>query len=157
MHPATAVIGSLAGAAGVLAWRVRETQRAVTAASIIAPPLGMSTGLAMFALPTMRVPFSFAALAFAAGALLFAYPLSTTTKLAIDGDRIMLQRSKAFLAILLGLVAIRLVLRTYIERYISLPQTAALFFLVAFGTIVPWRIAMYVRYRELRARREGKK
>ena len=42
---------SLVGAGGVIAWRLHETRRAVTPPRIVIPPLGMSTGLAMFFSP----------------------------------------------------------------------------------------------------------
>ena len=35
-------------------------------------------------------------------------------------------------------------------RHISIPQTAALFFMLAYGMIVHWRISMYRQYQQLR-------
>jgi membrane protein CcdC involved in cytochrome C biogenesis len=143
------VLASIAGGAAVLAWRVRETQRPVTAVKLLAPPLGMSTGFAMFLVPETRVPLLWALGAFAAGAILFSYPLVYTSKLVRRGDTIALQRSPAFLWIILGLFAVRLAARSYIEKIISLPQTGGLFFVLAFGMILPWRAALYARYRRL--------
>lgn len=54
-----------------------------------------------------------------------------------------------FLAILLGLLGLRLALRDYIGHLISPLQTAAVFFLLAFGMIVRWRSDMYRQYRRL--------
>lgn len=143
------MLGSLAGAAAVLSWRVRETKSPVTAKKILVPPLAMSTGFFMFVVPEARVPISWALGAFAAGALFFAYPLVRTSELARVGDAIMLRRSRAFLWILLGLVAARLVLRSYVEDLVSPMQTGALFFVLAFGMILPWRLLMYRRYRQI--------
>ena len=53
----------------------------------------------------------------------------------VDGQ-IFMQKSKSFVYILLGLLAVRLLLHGYIERHISIPQTAALFFMLAYGMIV---------------------
>jgi membrane protein CcdC involved in cytochrome C biogenesis len=143
------VLASIAGAAAVLAWRVRETRRPVTAVNLLAPPLGMSTGFLMFVVPATRVPLSWALGAFAVGALLFSYPLLHTSRLTRQGDTISLQRSPAFLWILLGLFAVRFALRSYVEQYVSVLQTGALFFVLAFGMIVPWRVALYARFRRL--------
>jgi len=37
------LIATLAGGAAILVWRIRETQRPVTAKKILIPPLAMST------------------------------------------------------------------------------------------------------------------
>jgi membrane protein CcdC involved in cytochrome C biogenesis len=145
------IVASLVGAAAVLAWRVRETSRPATTRSILVPPLGMSTGFGMFAIPEMRVPITWGLLAFVAGAFAFAYPLIRTSEMVRDGERILMKRSKAFLWILLVLLAVRLALRAYVEQFISTPQTAAIFFLLAFGMLLPWRVVMYLRFRALRA------
>jgi membrane protein CcdC involved in cytochrome C biogenesis len=144
------ILMSLAGAAAVLAWRLRETSRPITVRKIVIPPIGMSTGFAMFAFPPARVPLSWALCAFLVGAVLFAYPLVKTSKLARHGDAIRLQRSKAFLWILLGLFALRFAARAYVEQFVSVLQTGAIFFLLAFGMILPWRVLMLLQYRKLR-------
>lgn len=143
------LVGSLIGAAVVLIWRVRETTRPVTAAKLLAPPLGMATGFFMFLLPEMRVPLLWGLAAFAVGAIFLSQALIHTSSLLREGDAIMMRRSRAFLGILLGLVALRLMLRATVERYVSATQTAALLFLLAFGMLLPWRITMYLRYRRL--------
>lgn len=148
MQPVT-IVGSLVGAAVILVWRVRETRRPVTAPKILIPPLGMATGFCMFFAPQMRVPLLWGIAAFAAGAIFLSHPLIRTSTLTREGDTIWLRRSKAFLAILLALVALRLLLRAYVEQYVSTTQTAALFFLLAFGMLLPWRITMFLRYRKL--------
>lgn len=150
---ATAIVGSLVGAAFILAWRVRETQTPVTAAKLLVPPLAMSTGFFMFLAPQMRVPWTWAACAFAAGALLFSYPLIHTSQLVQEGELILMRRSRAFLFIIVGLAALRRALRQYVEQHVSITQTAALFFILAFGMLLPWRVVMYARYRGLQAAR----
>ena len=142
-------VASLVGAAGIIVWRARETKRAVTARSILMPPLAMSTGLIMFVAPQTRVPWSWAAIAFFTGVLVFSHVLVRTSTMTRQGDAIVLQRSKAFLGILLGLVAVRLALRAYVEQFVSPMQTGSLFYLLAFGMIVTWRATMFRRYRQL--------
>jgi membrane protein CcdC involved in cytochrome C biogenesis len=143
------VITSLLGAAAIIAWRVRETQRPVTVRKIIIPPLGMSTGFSMFAYPPTRIPVSWALAAFALGALLLSYPLVKSSRLVRSGETVMLERSKAFLWILLGLVAVRFAARSYVEQYVSPLQTGSIFFVLAFGMILRWRVLMYLEYRRL--------
>jgi membrane protein CcdC involved in cytochrome C biogenesis len=145
----TAVLGSLVGAALVMAWRVRETKTPVSAKKLLIPPAAMSTGFLMFLAPQMRVPWTWGLCAFAAGALLLSYPLIHTSRLARQGDVVVMQRSRAFLFIIAGLFVLRLALRQYVEQYVSLQQTAALFFVLAFGMLLPWRVTMYLRYRRL--------
>ncbi len=140
------------GALVVLAWRVRESQRPVSVRSIVLPPLGMATGFSMFIRPEFRVSWEWGMAAFAIGALLLAYPLLRTTRLARQGDTVMMQRSRAFLAILLALVAVRLALRDYVGHILPLGQTAGLFFILAFGMIVRWRGWMLAEYRRLTKR-----
>ena len=146
------VIAALIGTLAVLAWRIRESRRPITPRGIVIPPLGMSTGFSMFAISGFRMPLWWALTAFAAGALLLAYPLLASTTLTRDGDVVMMRRSRAFIAILLALAAIRLALRSYIGQIISPQQTAGLFFILAFGMIVRWRTAMWFQYHRLVSR-----
>jgi membrane protein CcdC involved in cytochrome C biogenesis len=140
---------SLVGAGVMLAWRVRETRRPVTPPAIIIPPLGMSTGFMMFVVPQTRFPFWWGVIAFLTGAVVFSVPLAYTSKLTRVGDTVVMQRSPAFIVILLVLVAIRFALRSYIDRFISPVQTGALFFVLAFGMILKWRVGMLIEYRRL--------
>jgi membrane protein CcdC involved in cytochrome C biogenesis len=140
---------SLIGAGVMLAWRFHETRRPITLPAIVIPPLGMSTGFGMFFAPQMRFPFWWGVIAFLAGAVLFAAPLARTSKLERQGNTIMMRRSPAFIVILLVLVAIRFALRSYIDQFISPLQTGALFFVLAFGMILRWRVGMWLAYRRL--------
>jgi membrane protein CcdC involved in cytochrome C biogenesis len=146
------VIAAVVGTLAVLAWRIRESQRPITPRRIIIPPLGMSTGFSMFAVRAFRVPVWWGVIAFLAGAVVFAYPLLASTTLTRHGDAVMMRRSRAFIAILLGLAAVRFALRGYIGHIISPQQTAGLFFILAFGMIVRWRSTMWRQYQALVAR-----
>jgi membrane protein CcdC involved in cytochrome C biogenesis len=143
------ILSSLVGAAAVFAWRLRETKRPINARKIVIPPLGMSTGFSMFVYPPTRIPLVWALSAFAIGVSLFAYPLIKSSRLVRTADAVMLQRSPAFLWILLGLVIVRVAARSYVENYVSPIQTGSLFFILAFGMIVRWRTQMYFEYRRL--------
>jgi membrane protein CcdC involved in cytochrome C biogenesis len=85
------------------------------------------------------------------GATLFAWPLMRTSKLYVEAGVVLMQRSRAFLLILLALVAVRFALRAYVEQYVSTPQTGALFFLLALGGILRWRVSMWREFNRLRA------
>jgi len=143
------LVTSILGATAVMIWRVRETRAPVSMKSILAPPLGMSTGLAMFLLPMFRVPWSWAIVAFASGALVLAYPLLRTSRLHREGDAISMKRSNAFFAVLAVLAIIRIAARGYLDTVLTVQQTASLFFLIAFGMILRWRTWMYGEYRSL--------
>ena len=140
---------SLIGAGGIIAWRFHETRRAVTRNGIILPPLAMSTGFMMFAAPPMRIPLWWGIAAFLVGAVIFAVPLDRTSRLEREGDAVVMRRSPAFLVILLVLLAVRFALRSYIDRFVSPLQTGALFYVLAFGMILRWRLGMFVEYRRL--------
>ena len=144
-------VAAVTGAFVILAWRLQEQRRPVTEKSILIPPLGMSTGFAMFLVPIFRIPWTWALGAFLVGFFLLSIPLTRTSRLTREGDAIMLKRSRAFLAVLVGLVVLRLALRGYVEHLISHTQTAGLFFILAFGMIARWRLGMYLEYRRLTA------
>ncbi len=142
-------IGPIVGGIVILAWRVRETRVPVTARAIVIPPVAMSTGFFMFLAPMTRVPWSWAVGAFLLGALVLSWPLVRSTRLEPRDGVVYVRRSRAFLAILLALLAVRLLLHDYIGHLVSPLQTAALFYLLAFGMIVRWRSVMYREYRAM--------
>ena len=143
------LVSSIAGAIAVTLWRVQETRTAVSIKKIVLPPIGMATGFAMFLVPGFRVPWTWAVTAFLAGALGLAYPLLRTSRLVRDGDRVMMQRSNAFFVVIILLAGIRLAARGYLDTVLSLQQSAGLFFILAFGMIVRWRMHMFLEYRAL--------
>jgi membrane protein CcdC involved in cytochrome C biogenesis len=144
-------VGPIIGGAALLAWRVRETRVPVTVQSIVIPPLAMSSAFFMFLSPLTRVPWSWAISAFLFGLLLLSWPLVRSSRLDLRDGVVYLKRSRAFLAILLALLGVRLLLHDYIGHLISPLQTASLFYLMAFGMIVRWRAGMYRQYRRITA------
>jgi membrane protein CcdC involved in cytochrome C biogenesis len=146
------LVGSLVGAGAVILYRMRETARPIDTRKIVIPPLGMATGLCMFAVPQTRVPWSWGIGAFLVGAILLSPILVATSRLWRDGEHVRVQRANAFMWILLGLVAVRLAAREWVESFLDPMRTGALFYLLAFGMIVVWRARMYFSYRALVAK-----
>lgn len=147
----TSAVGAVLGFIGVMIWRIREGRTAVTVRKIIIPPLGMATGFSMFFVPAFRVPLLWAAVAFLIGAIILAWPLQATSRLIRDGDVIMMKRSGAFFLVVIVLFAVRYFARGYFDRIMTLQQTAGLFFVLAFGMILRWRLSMLREYRTLLA------
>jgi membrane protein CcdC involved in cytochrome C biogenesis len=143
------LLASLFGACAVLVWRVHEGRSVVTARKILIPPVGMSTGFCMFFAPQCRIPLSWAIGAFFLGATLLAYPLLRTSRLTRVGPNVMMQRSKAFFLVIIVLAIIRTAAHSYFDRYLSITQTGAIFFVLAFGMILHWRIRMYHQYLQI--------
>jgi membrane protein CcdC involved in cytochrome C biogenesis len=149
VSPVVTAVVSLVGLCGVLAWRVREGRSAVTVKKLMMPPVGMATGFSMFAMPMFRVPLTWALAAFAIGAVVLAYPLLLTSSLRREGDTIMMKRSSAFFAVVIVLAAVRYFARGYLDRYLTLEQTGGLFFVLAFGMILRWRLKLLSLYMKL--------
>ncbi|OMF37221.1 hypothetical protein BK133_06340 [Paenibacillus sp. FSL H8-0548] len=129
--------------------RIRAGKQPTSLRKIIIPPLGMSTGLIMFAFSITHIPWVWGLGAFLTGMLIFSFPLIVTTQLERVQSEIYVRRSKAFIFIMLTLFITRLSLHNIVEQYMSLPQTGAIFYLVAFGMIIPWRLAMVSDYMRL--------
>ncbi|MBN9614964.1 MAG: cytochrome c biogenesis protein CcdC [Acidobacteriales bacterium] len=142
-------IGAIVGFVGVMTWRVREGRTAVTARKILIPPLGMATGFCMFVLPVFRVPWMWAVGAFVIGALVLAEPLIRTSKLTFDGQTVMMQRSAVFFLVVTVLAAVRFFARGFFDKVLTMQQTAGLFFVLAFGMILRWRVSMHLEYRRM--------
>ena len=77
------------------------------------------------------------------------YTMLRTSRLVREGDAIMMQRSNAFFAVILARAAIRLIARGYFDTVLSVPQTGALFYLLAFGMIARWRTGMLLEHQDL--------
>lgn len=84
--------------------------------------------------------------------LFFSIFLIKTSKFEIRNGEIYLKRSKAFIFIFVGLIVIRLGLKSYLGRTVDYRQLSGMFYLLAFSMIVPWRIAMYITYKKLKRR-----
>lgn len=147
--PITSTLGMMIMAFLIIFMRIRNTKKPIFVRKIIIPPIGMSSGFLMFLYPPMRFPVQWGFIDFLAGAILFSIPLILTSKFEQVGDAVYLRRSKAFTIILLAILIVRVVLHGYVEQWVSVQQTAALFFVLAFGMLLPWRVAMYFQYIKL--------
>lgn len=145
------VLLSLCGGAAVIFLRLRAQNKPTNAKKIIMPPLGMATGFLMFVVPELRIPWQYGVIAFLAGAVLFAYPLIRTSKFQREGELIYLKRSNMFIVVIVTLLIVRLLLHDVVEQYVTIPQSAGIFFILAFGMLLPWRAAMYREYKKLMA------
>lgn len=143
------LIGSACMALLAVGIRMRVAKKPTSLMKIIMPPVGMSSGFLMFLFPQTHIPWLYALGAIAAG-MLFSIPLSRTSHFEVRDGAIYLQRSKAFFFILLGLLVLRLSAHGWIGEYVSLPETGAIFYLLAFSMIAPWRIAMLQRFTKIR-------
>ncbi|PTM59522.1 CcdC family protein [Desmospora activa] len=152
LNPHLITLGTLFMAGLFLLVRVRSAQRPTNAIKILMPPLGMSTGFLMFLYPPAHIPLLWGLIAFLAGALFFSLPLIYSSRFEVVGQQIYLKRSKAFIWILFILLAIRMLAHEYVNQLISLEQTAGIFFVLAFGMLLPWRLAMYRNF--IRLKRE---
>ncbi|MFD1864181.1 CcdC protein domain-containing protein [Planococcus chinensis] len=156
--PELMLIATTVGALGmgILAIFVRSksAKKPASAKKIILPPLFMSTGALMFIFPFFRVAPLQIVEALAVG-MLFSSVLIWTSKFEVrDGD-IYLKRSKAFVFILIGLLLIRLVGKVVLSDTIDVGELGGMFWLLAFGMIVPWRLAMFMQYRKLQQKLEN--
>jgi membrane protein CcdC involved in cytochrome C biogenesis len=147
--PGASVVTAVFGFLAVMAWRIREGQSAVTAKTIVIPPLGMAMGFSMFVVPVFRVPWMWALGAFLIGALVLAEPLIRTSRLKLVGSTVMMHRSPAFFVVVVVLAVVRFAARGFFDKLLTLEQTAGLFFILAFGMILRWRVSMYLEYRRV--------
>lgn len=128
--------------------RLRSTKKPASAKKIILPPLFMSTGFLMFLYEPARPAFFQVIEAVSVG-MVFSLLLIKTSKFEIRRNQIYLKRSKAFVFILVGLLVARIAFKVIIGDTIHFEELAGMFFLLAYGMILPWRISMYLNYRKI--------
>lgn len=146
------VIGSTVAVVfmGIMAMTVRakSAKKPASAKKIIIPPIAMSTGALMFCFEYFRVPWPQVLEAILVG-IIFSTVLIATSKFHIVENDIFLKPSKAFFFILAGLLIVRTVAKVYLIGAFHLGELGGMFWILAFSMIVPWRIAMLVRYKKL--------
>lgn len=135
---------------GILAMvvRSRAAKKPASAKKILLPPLFMSTGALMFIFPFFRVAPLQIAEALAAG-IVFSAVLIWTSKFEVKDGEIFLKQSKAFLFILIGLLLLRIAAKVILSSTIDVGELAGMFWILAFGMIIPWRLAMYLQYKKI--------
>ncbi|GAB3796845.1 CcdC family protein [Virgibacillus kimchii] len=128
--------------------RLRAAKKPTSTKRIILPPLFMSTGAFMFLFPVFHITWLQVFEALAVGIVCSVF-LIKTSKFEIRDNAIYLIPSKAFAFILLGLLAFRIILKLLVGSTISLGETSGMFFVLAFGMIITWRVSMLYQYLQL--------
>ncbi|AXI38782.1 hypothetical protein CX649_03820 [Bacillaceae bacterium ZC4] len=138
----------------VIMMRTKAAKKPATAKKIILPPIFMSTGALMYLFPQFRITPMEILEALTVG-LIFSIFLIKTSTFEVRGEEIYLKRSKAFVYILIGLLVVRILLKSYLSASIDVGELSGMFWLLAFGMIVPWRIAMFISYKKLKNQLNG--
>ncbi|WP_182199245.1 CcdC family protein [Paraliobacillus salinarum] len=133
--------------------RAKASKKPTNAKRILLPPFFMSTGALMFLFPQFRVPLLEVIVALLVG-ILFSIFLIKSTHMEVKNEEIYLKPSKYFILLLVVLLIIRLLLKWLVSAQISLGETSGIFFLLAFGMIITWRLSMYFQYKKLVKRLE---
>ena len=141
-------IGAVVMGIFVMFVRSKASKRPVSAKKIILPPLFMSTGAFMFVFDFFRVPPLQIMEALVVG-LLFSSILIWTSKFEVREGEIYMKQSKAFIFILIGLLALRLIGKMVLSSTVDIGELSGMFWILAFGMIVPWRITMYIQYKKI--------
>ncbi|MBO1004607.1 cytochrome c biogenesis protein CcdC [Pseudogracilibacillus auburnensis] len=129
--------------------RIKTAQKPTSVKRIILPPIFMSSGALMFIFPAFRLGYIQIFEALIVG-IIFSIFLIKTTTFEMKQQQIYLIPSRSFIFILFGLLGIRIVIKLIVGSTISFEETSGMFFLLAFGMIISWRIAMLYKYIQLK-------
>lgn len=132
----------------VMVVRLRSQKKPVSIKKIIIPPIAMSTGALMFLFEEFRVAPLQIVEAMVIG-LLFSTVLIATSKFEVRDNTIFMKQSKAFPFILIGLLVLRIILKLVFSNSLDIGELGGMFFILAFSMILPWRLAMLMRYKKL--------
>lgn len=141
-------IGAAMMAAMAIFIRMKAIKKPATAKKIILPPLFMSTGFLMFLHEPTHITMSQTIEALSVG-LIFSLLLIKTSSFEIREQHIYMKRSKAFVFILFGLLIARIIFKLLIGDAINIEELGAMFFILAYGMIIPWRIFMLITYKKM--------
>lgn len=129
--------------------RTKAAQQPTSVKRIILPPIFMSTGALMFLFPHFHLEWIQVIEALMVG-IIFSIFLIKSSKFTIKNNQVYLQPSKSFIFILFGLLIIRIIIKLIIGSKISFGETSGMFFLLGFGMIGTWRLAMLYQYQQIR-------
>lgn len=142
---------------GLIVWRRTRAMRVPikgSGARLFLPLLFMSTGFLQLANPEIHVTATETLVTIGLGILL-SIPMILTTNYEVREDgEIYAKRSKAFFAALIGLLAIRLLLREYIGG-IDQVTLLFLFYVLAVCYVAPWRLFSFLKFRRVLREREA--
>ncbi|MDL4839541.1 CcdC family protein [Aquibacillus rhizosphaerae] len=145
---ASSIVGIMMAIAMIFI-RLRASKKPASVRKILLPPLFMSTGAFMFLFPMFQISWRQVAEALLVG-MVFSILLIKTTKFEIKDKSIYLIPSKIFVVILFGLLLLRIVLKIIIGQSISVGETSGMFFLLAFGMIITWRLSMVYKFKRIK-------
>src|SRR5699024_6664216 len=128
--------------------RLKAAKKPTNAKRIMLPPLFMSTGALMFLFPVFQISWLQFFEAIAVGIICSVF-LIKTSKFEIKNQAIYLIPSKAFAFILIGLLVFRIILKLLVGSTISFGETSGMFFVLAFGMIITWRLSMLYKFLQL--------
>lgn len=132
----------------VIVVRMKAQNYPTNIKKIILPPFFMSTGALMYIFPYFRLSPMEILEAVIVG-MFFSLFLIFTSNFEVKDKKIYMKRSRLFPVILISLLVIRSVMKFYLSSTIHPGELAGMFFLLAFSMIVPWRIAMYFKYKKI--------
>ncbi|UTH01215.1 CcdC family protein [Macrococcoides canis] len=132
----------------VIVVRMKAQNYPTNIKKIILPPFFMSTGALMYIFPYFRLTTMEMLEAVFVG-MFFSVFLIFTSNFEVKDNKIYMKRSKLFPLILITLLVIRSVMKFFLSSAIHPGELAGMFFLLAFSMIVPWRIAMYIKYKKI--------
>ncbi|SFP99739.1 CcdC family protein [Salibacterium halotolerans] len=128
--------------------RMKAIKKPATVKKIILPPFFMSTGFLMFVYEPTRLAPAQILEAFSVG-IMFSLLLMKTSRFEVRDNDIYMVRSKAFVFLLFTLLAVRIVFKLLIGDAINVEELAGMFFILAYGMIIPWRIFMLVQFKKV--------
>lgn len=137
--------------AAVIFIRMKAQNYPVNAKKIILPPVFMATGALMYVVPYFRLT-GMEILESVIIGFIFSSVLIVTSHFEVKDNQIYLKKSKAFPVILISLLILRTILKVYIGNSVHPGELAGMFFLLAFSMLLPWRIAMFLRYNKIKRR-----
>ncbi|GIP39282.1 cobalamin biosynthesis protein CbiX [Paenibacillus sp. J31TS4] len=115
---------------------------------ILIPMLFMLPGMSLIFNPDVSEPVWEFWIAFGIG-MVFSIPLIWTTSYEVREDnRIYAKKNWGFVVAFVGILLIRLILRQELTNIDPMGKMA-LFMMVAFGYIIPWRIVSYIKFRRI--------
>ncbi|MGF7032169.1 membrane protein CcdC involved in cytochrome C biogenesis [Paenibacillus mucilaginosus] len=136
---------------GFVLWRrIRAAARPVTGRGLrlLLPLLILPLGLPGVWNPQLHLTLKEVVLSLLFGLLMSVPMILTTNYERREDGRIYPVKSKAFIVVILALIALRLGLRSYLSA-LDPAELAMLFYLIAAAYIVPWRIAGFVKFRRI--------
>ncbi|MCE4957158.1 CcdC family protein [Macrococcoides caseolyticum] len=148
MYFAISMLVALFMGTAVIIVRMKAQNYPTNVKKIILPPIFMSTGAVMYVVPYFRLTPLEILEAIIVG-MFFSLFLIYTSNFVVMNNQIYMKRSKLFPLILVSLLIIRSVMKFFLSSTIHPGELAGMFFLLAFSMIVPWRIAMYIKFKKL--------